>query len=402
MSTLSGFIEGIPGISVDRFLDRNREESKQFFLSHCHSDHMLGLNLSESLPGPLYTSTISAVFLKHRYPQLIGNIKTLDIGEPTNITTQPKLRVTTIPAGHCPGSVMFLFETDDNRNILYTGDFRLSPKDLRNLLALRKIELDVLYLDTTFFSKQYRYFPPQTQSLNKIVQLSREWLALHERNVISIKLPALYGSEFLFIELANQLEQKIHVRHEELQNYRFLAQLDEAVTSRTNETRIHACLRTSFNQYRKLPCRPELDSMHIRVIKPSALRWKNLSIGDPFWERLGEEGQQFSVCYSNHASFEELEDFVRYLLPKEVRFNVTPKNDSEGSEMRSLLGTILVNNETFASDVDFGKTDGNDAILKFERIVYQKSARKISSPLSDEEISDEEMVLGLLPKRIRS
>lgn len=31
--------------------------------------------------------------------------------------------VTTIPAFHCPGSVMFLFEKDDVK-VLYTGDFR--------------------------------------------------------------------------------------------------------------------------------------------------------------------------------------------------------------------------------------------------------------------------------------
>lgn len=34
-----------------------------------------------------------------------------------------RLSVTAIPAGHCPGSIMLLFETDDKR-ILYTGDFR--------------------------------------------------------------------------------------------------------------------------------------------------------------------------------------------------------------------------------------------------------------------------------------
>lgn len=31
--------------------------------------------------------------------------------------------VTAIPACHCPGSVMFLFE-QENKRILYTGDFR--------------------------------------------------------------------------------------------------------------------------------------------------------------------------------------------------------------------------------------------------------------------------------------
>lgn len=34
-----------------------------------------------------------------------------------------RLSVTAIPAGHCPGSVMLLFEQRDKR-VLYTGDFR--------------------------------------------------------------------------------------------------------------------------------------------------------------------------------------------------------------------------------------------------------------------------------------
>lgn len=34
-----------------------------------------------------------------------------------------RLSVTAIPAGHCPGSIMLLFEQSDKR-VLYTGDFR--------------------------------------------------------------------------------------------------------------------------------------------------------------------------------------------------------------------------------------------------------------------------------------
>lgn len=49
--------------------------------------------------------------------------------EPTLVNFQDnsnesrRITVTTIPAAHCPGSVMFLFE-EKNLKILYTGDFR--------------------------------------------------------------------------------------------------------------------------------------------------------------------------------------------------------------------------------------------------------------------------------------
>lgn len=40
-----------------------------------------------------------------------------------DFNTSINVVVTAIPAGHCPGSVMFLFEQGDKK-ILYTGDFR--------------------------------------------------------------------------------------------------------------------------------------------------------------------------------------------------------------------------------------------------------------------------------------
>lgn len=80
MSTFYGLFEELPAVSADRFVALNRSEAVVFFLSHCHWDHMAGLELPEPLPGPLYTSRISAVFLKHRFPHLANGIHTLEIG----------------------------------------------------------------------------------------------------------------------------------------------------------------------------------------------------------------------------------------------------------------------------------------------------------------------------------
>lgn len=77
MSTFSGIIKEIPFISVDRF-DNDNLNSKLFFLSHCHTDHMVGLS-NNDLPGPLYVSPISAVILQGKYNNL-KNIHCLQIG----------------------------------------------------------------------------------------------------------------------------------------------------------------------------------------------------------------------------------------------------------------------------------------------------------------------------------
>ncbi len=43
MSIFPGTFTGLPGVSCDRFSGAN-VNSDQFFLSHCHSDHMVGLD----------------------------------------------------------------------------------------------------------------------------------------------------------------------------------------------------------------------------------------------------------------------------------------------------------------------------------------------------------------------
>ncbi|KXJ69156.1 protein artemis-like [Aedes albopictus] len=409
MSTFSGFFAEIPGISADRFIEVNRTQSQVFFLSHCHMDHMHGLHLEDSLPGPLYASPISGVFLKHRFPQVAGNIRTVEIGETISIPLEPvehapsehprDLQVTTVPAGHCPGSVMFLFQTNHHK-VLYTGDFRLSPKDLRNILPLRNLSPDVIYLDTTFFLPQYRYLPPQSGSLSKLTELCQEWLSLNPQNVVSLKLPALYGSEFLFIELSRRLRHKIHVKREELQSYRFLTSLDDAVTAGDPAgTRIHACLGTHSAPKGNLPCQPTLDGKYIRVIRPSALRWRGLNPSDPICRRLRNDREEFSVCYSNHASYGELEDFLRYLRPHAVRFNVVWRDDPGGEKMSQLVGEVC----PWLTQRKDGAGQSEEGEFNFDGIVYQsREDSKKDKLFSDEDSDGEEAVIEHLPKRIRS
>lgn len=78
MSTFGGSFEEIPFISVDRFDEANLQ-SECFFLSHCHTDHMIGLEHPNGLPKVLYTSEISAVIIRQKYPEK-HIIKTLEIG----------------------------------------------------------------------------------------------------------------------------------------------------------------------------------------------------------------------------------------------------------------------------------------------------------------------------------
>lgn len=79
MSTFGGLLEEIKDISIDRF-DGDNVQSKVFFLSHCHTDHMVGLrDHSNGLPGPLYVSPVTAVIVGRLFP-CIKDVRCLAIG----------------------------------------------------------------------------------------------------------------------------------------------------------------------------------------------------------------------------------------------------------------------------------------------------------------------------------
>ncbi len=137
-----------PDISLDRF-DFDNLISASYFLSHCHADHMEGLDapefesrLTSHYPNiKLYCHDVTAGLLLAipRFSLLRRHLVTLTTDEQHAIPVFTKegvlkyhVTVTLIPAGHCPGSVMFLFDGCEGR-VLYTGDFRFHVGDVTKL-----------------------------------------------------------------------------------------------------------------------------------------------------------------------------------------------------------------------------------------------------------------------------
>jgi hypothetical protein len=64
---------------------------------------------------------------------------------------------------------------------LYTGDFRLENVKLPTLtnlhsLAGEPLKIDVMYLDTTFCSKEYENFPLRDHAYEAIWELVNSWI----------------------------------------------------------------------------------------------------------------------------------------------------------------------------------------------------------------------------------
>jgi DNA cross-link repair 1A protein len=175
------FYKILPGffICVDAFRYGAVKGQNAYFLSHFHSDHYVGLTASWS-HGPIYCSKVTGNLVRQQLrvdPKLVVD---LEFEETREIPDTGGVRVTMIPANHCPGSSLFLFEKDVGKGktsrlqrVLHCGDFRackahiehplLRPNVLDTVTGKDKQQkLDVCYLDTTYLNPKYS-FPPQQQ-----------------------------------------------------------------------------------------------------------------------------------------------------------------------------------------------------------------------------------------------
>ncbi|CAO1366603.1 unnamed protein product [Diamesa serratosioi] len=342
MSTFNGQIEEISGIAVDEFSEENiHENTKALFVSHCHSDHMHGLAELKNFEYPIYATSISALFIRTKFPNLKENIKELEIGFPTAIDIQlsddEKISfvVTCLSAGHCPGSCMFLFETD-TKAILYTGDFRTSLKNLGNIKQFKELrdhDNVVIYMDSTFFKKSFSKFPTQTESVQKIIELVDNWIKKSNHHKVHLNVPARYGYEYLLMELYRTLEHRIYIPEDKVyEQYLTISNLDNCVTNDGLKSQIILAPKYLSN----IPEKQKTDL--VLKLQLSAWFWTNWNEKKPFVSLINANNVR--VCYATHSSYDELKAFLVLLKPIKVFLNVVPTNSDEKREMINELQDI--------------------------------------------------------------
>ncbi|KAI3343074.1 DRMBL-domain-containing protein [Ustulina deusta] len=173
------FYKIMPGffICVDAFRYGAVKGCNAYFLSHFHSDHYIGLTANWS-HGPIYCSKVTGSLIRSQLRTPSKYIKELEFEETLEVPGTEGVTVTMLPANHCPGSSLFLFEKKIGRGsnprtqrILHCGDFRACPAQVAHPLLkpdtvdtisgkVKQQKIDVCYLDTTYLSPQYS-FPPQ-------------------------------------------------------------------------------------------------------------------------------------------------------------------------------------------------------------------------------------------------
>nr|XP_042715367.1 protein artemis isoform X4 [Chrysemys picta bellii] len=401
MSSFGGRMREYPWLSIDRF-DRENLRARAYFLSHCHKDHMKGLRapslkrrLECSLKVHLYCSPVTKELLltSPKYKFWENRIVALEVETPTQISLldeasgeKEDIVVTLLPAGHCPGSVMFLFQ-GQNGTVLYTGDFRLAKGEAARMELLhsgtRVKDIQSVYLDTTFCDPRFYQIPSREECLNGILELVRSWITLSRYHVVWLNCKAAYGYEYLFTNLSEELGVKVHVN--KLDMFKNMPEILYHITT-DRHTQIHACRHPRDDDYlrgNRLPCgMTSRNGTPLRIIsvKPSTMWFgertrktniivslkplcKSYSINsEPKYKPLGtlKRSRTMDLTDADEGS-DDLFDTeltpVRYKIPKHQVETTLPETkasseNSEGSHSEN-MGNYKATTMPMSSQVDF-------------------------------------------------
>ncbi|KAK2892930.1 hypothetical protein Q8A67_012918 [Cirrhinus molitorella] len=343
MSSFAGRMKEYPNISLDRF-DRENLHARAYFLSHCHKDHMKGLKgpllkrkLKFSLTVKLYCSFVTKELLlsNPKYAFWEDHIVPLELDSPTHISLIDEITgesedvvVTLLPAGHCPGSVMFLFEGAQG-TVLYTGDFRLAVGDAARMEYLhsgeRVKDIQSVYIDTTFFDPKYHQIPSREACLAGIRKLVQDWIGQSPYHVVWLNCKAAYGYEYLFTNLGQEFSSQIHANS--LDMFKKMPEILCHMTT-NRATQIHACRHPrdeEFFRANRLPCgstAPNGVPLNIISIKPSTIWFGERTRKTSVVVKMGSSS--YRACFSFHSSYLEVKDFLSYICPVNIYPNVIP------------------------------------------------------------------------------
>nr|XP_021330742.1 protein artemis isoform X4 [Danio rerio] len=367
MSSFAGRMKEYPSISLDRF-DRENLHARAYFLSHCHKDHMKGLKgpllkrkLKFSLTVKLYCSYVTKELLlsNPRYAFWEDHIVPLELDSPTSISLIDEstgetedVVVTLLSAGHCPGSVMFLFEGAKG-TVLYTGDFRLAVGDAARMEYLhsgdRVKDIQSVYIDTTFFDPKYYQIPSREACLAGIQQLVQDWICQSPYHVVWLNCKAAYGYEYLFTNLGQEFNSQVRdsvstlvlsafvlkmntvsllqIHVNSLDMFKKMPEILCHVTT-NRATQIHACRHPKDEEFfraNRLPCgstAPDGIPLNIISIKPSTIWFGERTRKTSVVVKMGSSS--YRACFSFHSSYLEVKDFLSYICPVNIYPNVIP------------------------------------------------------------------------------
>ena len=266
------------------------------------------------------------------------------------------LTVIFIPAGHCPGPVIFLLVSKEI-SVLFTGNFRWQvghTKQINHLLD--NLQADVVknfdnnYIDTTFCKTASNFILCGERSLSAIFQAVSAWLCFFQIIVVQFFNKTRYGYEFSLKELALRFNTKVHISLCQYQLYKFVPSIQNWLTLDGESTKIHSCKPSSASANLKLPCKPGIPCPEVlTIILIAMLFTRNETIPGRL---VKAESERTIRCFcSSHSSADEIIDFLSSLQFKSITSFVFPDKDTPLDSMKAfILDTLNHQNPNTSND----------------------------------------------------
>ncbi|GJM98710.1 hypothetical protein PR202_ga15741 [Eleusine coracana subsp. coracana] len=321
-------------------------------ISLCSTDYQ-GLTRS-FCHGKIYCSSITASLVHHKIGISWDRLYVLPMNEKVTVAG---VNLTCFDANHCPGSIIILFEPPNGKAVLHTGDFRFSSEMATNTI-LQSSHIHTLILDTTYCNPRYD-FPSQEVVIQFVIeaiqaeafnpktlfligsytigiisplplQIFRCFPMLSSLVIIIYKILLHAGKERLFMEVARLLQKKIYVGAAKLQILKHLELPQEIMhwfTANEAESHIHVVPMWTLASFKRMKFLSNQYAVRPSKKRTPGKRWQQGSI------------IRYEVPYSEHSSFTELQEFVKFISPE----HMIPSVNNDGPESADAMLAKLLN-----------------------------------------------------------
>ncbi|KAL3650903.1 hypothetical protein CASFOL_007306 [Castilleja foliolosa] len=326
----------IPGTTfrVDAF-KYLRKDCSHWFLTHFHLDHYQGLTKSFN-HGMIYCSSITAKLVNLKIGMPLDKIQVLPLNQKISIAG---VDVTCFDANHCPGAIIILFEPPNGKPVLHTGDFRFC-EEMTELPLLQTCSIHTLILDTTYCNPQYD-FPKQ----EAIIQFVIESIQAEAFNPKTLFLIGSYtiGKERVFVEVAKALRKKVYVTSAKLRIMECLGLPEEDMqwfTKNEHESHIHVVPMWSIASFKRLKHMSDQYKGRFSLIVAFSPTGWSFGKGKKSTGKRWQKGTviRYEVPYSEHSSFTELKEFVKFTSP----VNIIPSVNNHGPDSQNSMVSQLL------------------------------------------------------------
>eukprot|EP00191_Tetraselmis_sp_GSL018_P013531 CAMPEP_0177586320 /NCGR_PEP_ID=MMETSP0419_2-20121207/5006_1 /TAXON_ID=582737 /ORGANISM="Tetraselmis sp., Strain GSL018" /LENGTH=1454 /DNA_ID=CAMNT_0019076197 /DNA_START=342 /DNA_END=4706 /DNA_ORIENTATION=+ len=325
------------GFVVDGFKHAGAPGIRAFFLSHAHADHYTGIT-DRWEAGPIYCSEVTGRLVRHLLGVEERFIAPLPIGAPQTIQG---VEVTLVDANHCPGAVQFLFRLPDGRRYVHCGDMRFS-KAMKEDPEIRKFQgCDAVFLDTTYCNPKHT-FPSQGESVEFVAAAVEAYLreeAGGGPSCLFVVSTYTIGKERILAAVARRCGLKFECSRRKMGTLRCLGmgdgELEELFTAEEGSSRLLLASWGSLGETWPFfrPNWTRLESLRLERGVDKAVGfvptgWTFKAKASEFPVHAKDNLVIHLVPYSEHSSFDELQEYVGFLRPKQVIPTVGVGGDS--------------------------------------------------------------------------